>query len=141
MPWPPVQLTNLLSRLLNVVIDLVTTVLGQKRALTYAQQTLLAAETSDATNAAQADGNNMLNVCQELLIKHPYSMSTACVTATDQYVEGKYHTITKKIMDAAVRGTGGTDVADAVVSLDAKKREYRTALSQPPIFVGTNMVS
>ena len=75
VPWPPIQLESLIARLLNVVIDLVSTVLGGKRALTHAQQNLLTAETSDATNAAQSDGFNLVHVCQELLTQHPYAMN------------------------------------------------------------------
>ena len=62
-------------RLLNVVIDLVTIVMSKRRVLTWHQSELLKAETPDATNVAQADGSNMLNVCQVLLIKHPFAMS------------------------------------------------------------------
>ena len=78
MPWPQLKFDNLILRLLNVVIDLITIVTSKRRVLTWHQSELLKAETSDATNATQVDGSNMLNVCQELLIKHPFVMSDEC---------------------------------------------------------------
>ena len=101
MPWPIVKFYNLILRLLNVVIDLVSIVMSKRRVLTWHQSELLKAETSDATNAAPADGSNMLNVCQELLIKHPFAMTEECQNDLQRYVYSKYRTIAIKLVDDA----------------------------------------
>ena len=38
LPWPKIQFDNVITRLLNVVIDLVNTVMGKRRTLNWAQQ-------------------------------------------------------------------------------------------------------
>ncbi len=130
------RLENLISRLLNLVIDLVNTVLGKRHALTHIQQSFLTAETSDATNAAQSDGNNLVNVCQELLTSHPYSMTQVCTFDLALYVQGKYHTYAATIRENA----NAEAVADATAKLDKLTLEHSSALSQLQAIINHEML-
>jgi hypothetical protein len=119
---------------------MVNNILVRRRSLTHTQQTLLTVETSDATNAAQADGNNTINVCQEILTNHPYYMSDQCTQDLAKYVSAKYHTITKKLNDALATRSSDSIVADATEALDKKTREYTSALSQLQAIINHEML-
>ena len=131
---------NLLLRIFNVVIELVTVVLGNKRSLSHPQQKLLTAETSDATNAAQSSGSNVVNVCQEILIQHPYTMTPECETALEAYVEVHHHVIAQQIMDSANTVGGDSEFRSATEKMDEKNAQFKTALSQLQAIINHEML-
>ena len=90
LPWAIIRFTNLTDRLLVLIIDMVNTCLRKAHSLTMGQKTLLEAEFNDAAHAAHSDGRNVTNVCQEILIKHPFTSTPECVEDMTTYIKNKY---------------------------------------------------
>ena len=140
LPWPRIRLDNVVTRLSSMVIELIHVVMGSRKALSHSAQQLLRAETSDATNAAQSDGSNMVSVCQEILLKHPYTMTDQCATDLTSYVEGLHHIIAQRIMDSAHQRGGQTEFDNATAAMDAKVSEFKTSISQLQAVINHEML-
>jgi hypothetical protein len=143
-PWPKLKFDNLVSRLLDLVVDLINNVLSKGRKLSYVQQELLKAETTEASSAARSAGSNMFHVCQEILTLHPSEMTDACQDKISEYVKSKYRMLADKLSNdhtlLGMPAVSDEEKAQAQASLDIKNKEYRSALTELQAIINHEML-
>ena len=127
LPWAIIRFDNLTDRLLNLIIEMVNLSLRKAHSLTQGQKVLLESEFSDAAHAAHSDGRNVTNVCQEILIKHPFTNTPECVEDMTTYITNKYPKLDP--IDAPGVTRSAAEIAEAQALLDTKLKEYMSGLT------------